>query len=86
MGGVEFGDDFGIFRIAAQIGKIESLWFFELQFRDEIKDFLTRFEYWRMTLGLLIIGVVILAPDGIVGSLRKASERLGITKRPEGEV
>ncbi|MCA8867882.1 MAG: ABC transporter permease [Rhodobacteraceae bacterium] len=53
---------------------------------ETIKDFLTRFEYWRMTLGLLIIGVVILAPDGIVGSLRKASERLGITKRPEGEV
>lgn len=53
---------------------------------ETIKDILTRFEYWRMALGLLIIGVVILAPDGIVGSLRKASESLGITKRPEGEV
>lgn len=51
-----------------------------------IEDFLTRFEYWRLALGLLIIGVVILAPDGIVGSLRKASERLGLTKRPEDEL
>lgn len=51
-----------------------------------IEDFLTRFEYWRLALGLLIIGVVILAPDGIVGSLRKLSGRLGRTKGPEGEV
>ena len=40
------------------------------------KDFLTRFDYWRLTLGVLIIVVVILAPEGIVGSLRKLSERL----------
>lgn len=42
-----------------------------------VKDYVTRFEYWRLALGLLIIGVVILAPDGIVGSLRRASERWG---------
>jgi len=42
-----------------------------------VKDFLTRFEFWRLTLGLLIIAVVILAPNGIVGTLRKAFERLG---------
>lgn len=42
-----------------------------------VKDFLTRFEYWRLTLGLLIIAVVIIAPSGIVGTLRKAGERLG---------
>ncbi len=36
-----------------------------------VKDYLTRFEYWRLALGILIIIVVILAPNGIVGSLRK---------------
>ena len=40
------------------------------------KDYLTRFEYWRLVLGLLIIVVVVLAPNGIVGSLRKLSERV----------
>ncbi|MCB1368907.1 MAG: ABC transporter permease [Rhodobacteraceae bacterium] len=53
---------------------------------ETVKDFLTRFEYWRMALGLLIIGVVILAPEGIVGSLRKARESFGRINRPEGEV
>ncbi|MGQ7847931.1 ABC transporter permease [Granulosicoccus sp. 3-233] len=41
-----------------------------------VKDYLTRIEYWRLALGLLIIVVVVLAPHGIVGSLRKARERL----------
>lgn len=41
---------------------------------EMVKDYLTRFEYWRLTLGLLIIFVVILAPYGIVGSLRKLRE------------
>lgn len=40
------------------------------------KDYLTRFEYWRLALGLLIIVIVALAPNGIVGSLRKLYERL----------
>lgn len=48
-----------------------------------VKDYLTRFEYWRLALGLLIILVVILAPHGIVGSLRKAWERLRGTSRDE---
>lgn len=53
---------------------------------ETVKDFLTRFEYWRMALGLLIIGVVILAPEGIVGSLSKVRERFGRISKPEGEV
>lgn len=40
-----------------------------------VKDYLTRFEYWRLALGILIIVVVILAPNGIVGSLRKLYQR-----------
>ncbi|MEO0387546.1 MAG: ABC transporter permease, partial [Pseudomonadota bacterium] len=41
-----------------------------------IEDVLTRFEYWRLVMGLLIIFVVILAPEGIVGALRKGIRRL----------
>ena len=45
-----------------------------------IEDILTRFEYWRLVMGLLIIFVVIIAPNGIVGSLRKGGERTGLIK------
>lgn len=41
-----------------------------------VKDYLTRFEYWRLALGLVIIIVVVLAPTGIVGSIRSLFERL----------
>ena len=41
-----------------------------------VKDYLIRFEYWRLALGLLIIVVVVLAPSGIVGSLRSLTSRL----------
>ncbi len=44
---------------------------------EAAKDVLTRFEYWRLSLGVLIIIVVIMAPEGIVGSLRKVAERIG---------
>ncbi|RMF35025.1 MAG: ABC transporter permease, partial [Alphaproteobacteria bacterium] len=44
------------------------------------EDYISRFEYWRLALGLLIIFVVILAPGGIVGSLRRLGERLGLVK------
>ncbi len=47
------------------------------------KDLLTRFEYWRLTLGLLIILVVILAPEGIVGTLRTLSERIGLVRNSD---
>lgn len=48
-----------------------------------IEDTLTRFEYWRLAMGLLIIVVVIVAPDGIVGTLRKWAERLGLLRNAE---
>ena len=50
-----------------------------------VEEVLVRFEYWRLALGLLIIGVVILAPDGIVGSLRNAGERLGLLRQTEDQ-
>jgi branched-chain amino acid transport system permease protein len=39
-----------------------------------VQDYITRFEYWRLALGLLIILVVIIAPNGIVGSLRRLAD------------
>lgn len=50
---------------------------------EGVKDVLTRFEYWRLALGLLIIVVVILAPDGLVGTARKLAERWGLMRAPE---
>ena len=44
-------------------------------FFEAAKDYLGRFEYWRLALGLLIIAVVILAPEGIVGSLCRLAGR-----------
>ena len=45
-----------------------------------IEEALLRFEYWRLAMGVLIIFVVIAAPHGIVGSLIKGLERLGLRK------
>jgi branched-chain amino acid transport system permease protein len=50
---------------------------------ETVQDWLTRLEYWRLVLGLLIIAVVIIAPDGIVGSLRRLGEKAGLIR--EGE-
>lgn len=50
---------------------------------EGVKDILTRFEYWRLALGVLIIVVVILAPDGLVGTARKWAERWGILRNAE---
>jgi branched-chain amino acid transport system permease protein len=52
-------------------------------FMETVQDWLTRLEYWRLVLGLLIIAVVIIAPDGIVGSLRRLGEKAGLIR--EGE-
>ncbi len=48
------------------------------------EDFLTRFEYWRLLLGLLIIFVVILAPEGVAGTARKLWQRAGLASNAEG--
>lgn len=45
-----------------------------------IEEVLLRFEYWRLLMGVLIIFVVIAAPNGIVGSLRIGLERIGVLK------
>ncbi|PID60105.1 MAG: ABC transporter permease [Gammaproteobacteria bacterium] len=42
-----------------------------------VRDYLMRFEYWRLVFGVLIIVVVVLAPRGIVGTLRRWYEPVG---------
>ena len=39
-----------------------------------VQDIITRLEYWRLGLGILIIAVVIIAPRGIVGTFRALLE------------
>ncbi|MGI9520645.1 MAG: ABC transporter permease [Hyphomicrobiaceae bacterium] len=48
------------------------------------QDFLSRFEYWRLALGLLIIGVVVLAPDGIAGFVRRFFDRIAVSRSEKG--
>ncbi|MCA0942424.1 ABC transporter permease [Salipiger pacificus] len=45
-------------------------------FLTSVEHWLTRLEYWRLLLGLVIIAVVILMPEGIVGTLRRQALRL----------
>ncbi len=45
-----------------------------------LEETLLRFEYWRLLMGILIIFIVIAAPEGIAGSFRKLGERLGLKK------
>lgn len=52
-------------------------------FMTVIEDWLVRMEYWRLLLGLVIIAVVIIAPEGIVGTLRRAWARF---RGHDGEV
>ena len=51
-----------------------------------LQDWLSRFEYWRLLLGLLIIAIVILAPDGIAGLGRRLTARLGWGRARRGGV
>jgi len=44
-----------------------------------LNDALSRFEYWRLVLGVMIIAIVLIFPQGIAGSLRRAvGPRFGI--------
>jgi branched-chain amino acid transport system permease protein len=55
-------------------------------FLASAKDWLTRMEYWRLLLGLLIIAVVIVAPYGIAGTLQRLATRLGFYADKEERV
>ncbi|MCR8546339.1 ABC transporter permease [Salipiger sp. P9] len=45
-------------------------------FMTVVEDWLVRLEYWRLLLGLVIIAVVIVMPEGIVGTLRTLWRRI----------
>ena len=48
-----------------------------------IQDYLSRFELWRLALGLLIVIIVILAPDGLAGLGQRIASRLGLTSQDD---
>ena len=48
-----------------------------------LQDIISRFEYWRMGLGLIIIAIVIIAPQGIAGTAQKYFPRPD-AQRPDG--
>ena len=48
-----------------------------------LQDWLSRFEYWRLLLGIMIIAIVILAPEGLAGLARQLAARLGLRRMPE---
>ena len=52
-------------------------------FLATVEDWLTRLEYWRLILGVVIIAVVILFPEGIVGTPRRVAARVGLIKSRE---
>lgn len=49
-----------------------------------LQDEISRLEYWRWILGLIIVAIVIVFPKGISGSMRDhLGERLGFVRREE---
>jgi branched-chain amino acid transport system permease protein len=48
-----------------------------------MQDYLSRFEHWRLGLGLLIIAIVIIAPDGIAGLGQRFVNRLSKSRNED---
>jgi branched-chain amino acid transport system permease protein len=48
-----------------------------------LEDQISRVDYWRLILGLVILAIVVLAPDGLAGLGRRTALRAGWTKKPE---
>ena len=48
-----------------------------------LQDWLSRFEYWRLLLGLLIIFIAILLPGGLAGAVDQVKALLG--RAPKNE-
>ncbi|MGI9371415.1 MAG: ABC transporter permease [Hyphomicrobiales bacterium] len=46
-----------------------------------MQEILTRFEYWRLLLGLMIIAIVILMPDGIAGFSSRMAAKIGLDRQ-----
>ena len=48
-----------------------------------LEDQIARVDYWRLILGLIILTIVTLAPDGLAGSARRTAVTLGLVSRRE---
>ncbi|WP_372612316.1 ABC transporter permease [Aquicoccus sp.] len=48
-----------------------------------IEDWVSRLDYWRFIFGMIILGVVLLAPDGVAGGVDRLMRALGL--RREGQ-
>jgi len=48
-----------------------------------LEDQIARFDYWRLILGLVILTIVTIAPDGLAGLGRRAALTLGLSKTSE---
>ncbi|MGI9417300.1 MAG: ABC transporter permease, partial [Geminicoccaceae bacterium] len=46
-----------------------------------LEDQIARFDYWRLILGLVILTIVTLAPDGLAGFARRTALTLGLAPR-----
>ncbi|MEF2074672.1 ABC transporter permease [Consotaella aegiceratis] len=49
-----------------------------------IEDWISRFDYWRFIFGLIILLVVVAAPDGIAGGLKRLALWTGLARRRAG--
>ena len=48
-----------------------------------MQEVLTRFEYWRLLLGLMIIFIVIVMPDGIAGFTSRMAAKVGFSHQDD---
>ncbi len=48
-----------------------------------LEDQIARFDYWRLILGVVILTIVTLAPDGLAGFARRTALTLGLASRRE---
>ena len=46
-----------------------------------LEDQISRFDYWRLILGLVILTIVTLAPDGLAGAAARLGSTLGLVSR-----
>jgi branched-chain amino acid transport system permease protein len=48
-----------------------------------LEDEISRLNYWRAILGGIIVGIVIIAPEGIAGFIKRMAIRLGLERDGE---
>ena len=46
-----------------------------------LEDQIARFDYWRLILGIVILTIVTVAPDGLAGFARRIALTLGLAPR-----